>query len=240
MISFVIPTLNEEKSIEKILQNLSQYKGPCEIIVSDGGSNDRTVEIAKKYTEKILVNDRSIHRQTISEGRNVGGNIATGDYIVFLDADTYIQNPDQFFHIAEKFFANDPRLVGLAVKLRILPGLATPGIRFLFALLNIFNAIINNIFHIGGAPGDFQMVRKSAFQKLHGFDEKIVASEDYEFFRRLSKIGRTHYSGSLSVYHTGRRAHSVGWIKLLWIWLLNGTSVLFRKKAVSKEWKVIR
>ena len=60
MISFIIPTLNEEKTIEKTLKNLSEYFGEKEIIVSDGRSSDKTIEIAKKYTDKVIIHDEKI------------------------------------------------------------------------------------------------------------------------------------------------------------------------------------
>jgi glycosyltransferase involved in cell wall biosynthesis len=53
MISFIVPTYNEEKRLGDTLHMISHYKGAREIIVSDDNSNDGTVEIAKKYTDKI-------------------------------------------------------------------------------------------------------------------------------------------------------------------------------------------
>jgi hypothetical protein len=67
-----------------------------------------------------------------------------------------------------------------------------------------------------------------------------VASEDFEFFKRISKIGKTYFAKDLIIYHTGRRAHAIGWNKLLIEWALNFFYVLFVKKSHSKEWKVIR
>lgn len=55
MISFIIPTLNEESVLENILKWLSGFNGEHEIIVSDGKSNDRTIEIANKYADKVVI-----------------------------------------------------------------------------------------------------------------------------------------------------------------------------------------
>lgn len=51
MISFVVPTLNEVKTIERTLQSLSQFSGDHEIVVSDGNSADGTIELCRKYRQ---------------------------------------------------------------------------------------------------------------------------------------------------------------------------------------------
>ncbi len=99
---------------------------------------------------------------------------------------------------------------------------------------------MNNVFHAGLAPGELQIVRASAFRKIGGYDARIAASEDYEFFTRLAKVGKTKYDPRLLVTHTGRRAHTVGWPRLLSSWIMNAWSVRFRKKSVSEEWEEVR
>ena len=84
------------------------------------------------------------------------------------------------------------------------------------------------------------MFRTSAFKKIGGYNENLVAGEDHEIFRRISKIGQTHFEKSLLVYHTGRRAHKIGWPKLLLTWLKNSIWVPIFGKASSKEWEEIR
>ena len=83
MISFIVPTLNEEKVIRKILDCVSGYSGEKEIIVSDGNSSDKTADIAREYTDKVFVYKGSM-RQTIAGGRNAGAENARGDFLFFL------------------------------------------------------------------------------------------------------------------------------------------------------------
>lgn len=239
MISFVIPTLNEESVIEKLLKCLESYSGEKEIIVSDGGSTDKTREIASRYTKNVLCHDEKT-RQNIAGGRNAGAKIARGDYIVFMDADDYIKDPDLFFERLEDFFSKNKEYIALTVKLKVLPEMETFGDKLGFGYVNFQNFLVNNIFSSGGAPGEFQMIKRWAFEKIGGFDEKITVAEDYELCRRLRKLGKIYYDGSSIVYHTGRRAHKIGWPKLLSIWLVNGISVLIFKKSYHNEWKVIR
>jgi glycosyltransferase involved in cell wall biosynthesis len=239
MISFVIPTLNEIKTIEQTLQCVSGYSGEHEIIVSDGNSQDGTVEIASRYADKIVVHDKP-ERQTIAMARNVGAAAAGGDYLVFLDADVLIRDINGFFRTAKKVFEQNERLLALTVHYRVLPETRTLIDRIVFAMLSIQLRLQNNVFRFGGSGGEFQMIVADAFRKVGGFDESLAAAEDMDLFRRLSRLGRTRFEPSLAVYHTGRRAHAIGWRNLIWQWFRNSMSVWFLKKSASKEWKEIR
>ena len=82
MISIIIPALNEENYLPRLLgslekQNLKDY----EIILADAGSKDRTIEIAKKYGCKVVPGGLP------AKGRNEGAKAARGDLFLFLDSD---------------------------------------------------------------------------------------------------------------------------------------------------------
>ena len=79
-VSVVIPTLNEEKNLPKVMKELP--KNIDEIIVVDGHSRDRTLEIAKRYGAKVLFDD-------IGKGSALrkGMEAARGDIIITMDAD---------------------------------------------------------------------------------------------------------------------------------------------------------
>lgn len=237
MISFVIPTLNEERVIEKTLQKLKEYSGSCEIIVSDGGSTDQTCEIARKYADKVI---ESSARQTIAGGRNAGAAVATGDYLVFIDADVEIPNINNFFSVALKDFKLHPDTVALTAWFKVFPEMATVADDIVFKVVGFGFMLMNNLLRVGNTGGEFMMVRASAFKDVGGFNEALVAGEDGNFFARLSKVGRTYFESDLSVYHTGRRAHKIGWPRLLSQWVGNGIGVALFKKSLSKEWTPIR
>lgn len=239
MISFIIPTLNEESTIEKILTCLGRYTGSKEIIVSDGGSTDQTVAIARRFADQVIIHDNS-YRQTIGGGRNAGAQVAKGEYLVFFDADIYIENPDDFFNLALKIFENNSGTIALTGKLQVLKEFETRADRLAFGLVNIIFYTYNNILRVGAASGEFQMIRTDTFRAVSGFNPLLPVGEDMELFYRLGKKGRTRFISKLTVYHTGRRAHKIGWLKLLWSWLLNWFSVTFFKKSASDEWTVVR
>ena len=239
MISIIVPTRNEEKIIERTLSSLkNKLTIPHELIVSDGNSTDATVSIAQKYADKIIVQDKA-RPKTIGTGRNQGSESANGEYIVFLDADCSIPNPDDFFTKALDYFEKHPKTVGLCARIKVLKEHSTVLDKIVFACVNITYTFFNNVIGVGACSGEFMMIRKTAFQKVGGFKEHLVVAEDLNLFYTVSRVGRTHLLRSLVVFHTGRRAHRVGWPLLLWEWFTNTLSLIFRHKS-PKEWEVIR
>lgn len=241
MISFIIPTLNEEKVLGKLLKNLREIKTlEYEVIVSDGGSTDKTVSIAKTLADKVIEHTKP-GRQTIGEGRNDGARVSSGEFLVFLDADVHIFKPDEFFARALKHFLDNPKLVGLGGWLRVFPEMETFGDRIGY---NIFSnwtfSLHNNILKTGGNCGEFGVIRKAAFFQIGGYRENLVAGEDFDLFHRLAQVGKVLTDPKLLVYHTGRRPHKIGWMKLLWIWNKNYFYLLFLNRSAEKEWSVIR
>lgn len=94
-VSIIIPTLNEEDSLNVLLNELSKFNDNiCEIIVVDGQSKDETIEIAKKYNCKIIIQQIKLgYGDAIIKGINE----ANSDYSIILDGDgsknpTYIKN----------------------------------------------------------------------------------------------------------------------------------------------------
>lgn len=86
LISIIIPALNEEKGIAEVLEHTLKLKGHFEIIVVDGGSQDRTRDIAKTY-ESVKVYESPKGR---AHQMNYGGERANGDVFLFLHADTFL------------------------------------------------------------------------------------------------------------------------------------------------------
>ncbi len=240
MISIIIPTLNEEGVIGQTLSHLkTRFSLPHEIIVTDGKSTDKTVEIARQNGAQV-VEYTGTKRQTIAEGRNDGAGAAQGEFLAFMDADCHIMDPDAFFGTALDYFARHPAVVALTVSIRVSREVETIPDMLVFVFFNTYLRIINNIFHVGVAAGEFQMMRTDAFKKVGGYNPDLVASEDVDIFFRLGKIGRIGFLHRLKIYHSGRRAHKIGWPKLIYLWMANSISMMFRRKAYSKEWTVIR
>ena len=85
--------------------------------------------------------------------------------------------------------------------------------------------------HVPLSKGECQLVRRSAFEQVGGYNEKLVAGEDCNLFYRLQKIGKLKYFNRLYVYHSPRRFRKYGYIRVTMIYLREGLSMLFRGKS---------
>ncbi len=241
MISIIIPTLEEEKIIGRTLARLeAELTLPHEIIISDGGSKDGTVAIARTFTDKVIVHDGPM-RQTIAQGRNDGAKLADGEFFVFVDADCLIPDPDRFFASALAHFARTKKLVGLTVYLRVFPETETFADKTIGWIRNFAVRVANNLLGKGDcAGGEFQMIRREAFWKIGGYQQELVTCEDRDLFRRLAKVGTTMSDPKQTVFHTARRAHVLGWPYLVGLFVVNTIFLKLRGRAFSKEWEPVR
>lgn len=202
MISVIVPTLNEEKYIENTLKALrsSDYMGKFEVIVTDGGSGDRTVRIAKKYADKVLVNGRGI-----SKGRNAGAAVAKGDVLLFIDADTIVtyNTLSEFEHVFK-----DRRVVAATCPIMLMSHQYKDFMLY-WELNQAVKLSMTKIRrpHIVGACF---AARKSAFEEVGGFDETVETLEDFELSERLGKKGRTVFTEKTLVLTSPRRIHKWG------------------------------
>ncbi len=241
-ISVIVPTRNEGKllrgCLEQFTKNLIQ-RLRIEIIVSDGGSTDATLTIAWEHTNLIATHENVLHRQTIAEGRNHGAAIASGHILVFLNADTRIPNIDAFFHHIIHRLDSDPQLVALAVKVQVMPDERKFSDILFHGFFNQYVHILN-ILGMGMGRGECQIVRRNAFDVIHGYNESLAAGEDFDLYKRLHSLGRIKYDSKLLVYESPRRYRKFGYLKVYSDWVKNGLSVLFKKKSVSDVWEEVR
>ncbi|MBI2612934.1 glycosyltransferase [Candidatus Kaiserbacteria bacterium] len=237
MISFIIPAHDEESIIVETLKHLR--KGavgiPYEIILSDDGSTDRTIELSGSYADRV-VRYRGEIPKTIGAARNRGAREAGFPILFFLDSDVRIRNPETFFPAVLRHFESNARLVALTTSVRVYPEIETWADKLVLGFFDAYYRLANNVFGFGLTHGKCMIVRATAFGNIGGFDEKIIASEDADLFIRLSKIGRTLLDPSLQIYFSGRRAHAIGWIPLLTRWVLNGIWIVLFKRAYSTNW----
>jgi glycosyltransferase involved in cell wall biosynthesis len=239
MVSIIIPTYNEEGYLDATLRNLTVNLTDFEheIIVVDGGSLDATVSIAERYGVTLI----RMGRSTIAKARNVGAERAKGDYFVFIDADVIIPDPNNFFRKAFGDFSERKNLAGLSVFFKTIPSFERRMDKFFRGAVNHLHVLNNNILHTGSASGEFMMVRADAFRAIHGFRGELVVAEDNDLFSRLQKEGVTFMDRSLTIFHSERRAHIIGWVTLYAIWTKNSLAwMFFNNHGASKEWKPIR
>jgi glycosyltransferase involved in cell wall biosynthesis len=93
--TFVIPCKNEEAYIEKTLRSIDLQKGieGTEVIIADGGSTDSTISIINKLKGKLSIKVRVIKGGSVSKGRNEGAKKVKTEFIIFVDADSVLLDP---------------------------------------------------------------------------------------------------------------------------------------------------
>ena len=110
-VSFIMPTLNAEALLENMLSSIARQTWPrdrYEIILADAHSTDRTREIGKKFGALILDDNG----KNMEEGKRLALQHATGDYIVFVDADNEITHHD-YIELAVKALLANPQALGV-------------------------------------------------------------------------------------------------------------------------------
>ncbi len=213
-LSIIIPALNEEAQLGATLL-AAQREHPHEIIVADGGSTDRTVEVARTHDAIVLAAPAGRGRQ-----QNFGADVATGGVLLFLHADTILP-------------ANYPELIRTTLAR---PG--TVGGAFQFALDGAFTG--RRLIERGtnwrarsrqmpyGDQGLF--LRRETFDQLGGFPDQPIM-EDYEFVRRLRRLGRIALADG-AVTTSGRRWQRLGpWRTTL----INSLMVLGYRTGISPD-----
>ena len=174
-VSIIIPVLNEQKAIQKLLPSLAWARREGhEIIIVDGGSHDDTAQSAEAYSDFVIFSPRSRSIQM-----NMGASAATGDIFLFLHVDTVL--PHDSFHELLSVLQRKSHVWGrFNVRLS--------GKHF---LLRIVEFMMNARSRLTGiATGDQAIfVSKELFQSIGGF-RNIAIMEDIEISRRLRKVFR--------------------------------------------------
>lgn len=196
-ISVVIPAYNEEKGLPTTLQSIAKLdRKPDEVIVIDGGSTDKTAEVAKKNGATPV----TVAHRGIGYARQKGVEAASGDIIAFTDADTIV--PHNWLTIIEKTFSL-PGVVG------VYSGFKVPSGWFPYRFfINHIQPFFLFIFHYLGypmAPGQNTSFLKSKAIEAGGYPIDFKIAEDLEMARRLMKIGRLVYRTDNYVTSSGRR-----------------------------------
>ncbi len=181
-ISLIVPAFNEERglaaslrSIRHAITALDELGWSSELIVCDNNSTDRTAAIAREEGAAVVFEPVN----QISRARNTGASHATGDWLVFVDADS---------HPSGELFADMARAIqegrcvggGSTVRLdmsELVPTLAVKGWNALSRLT-------------GWAAGSFIFCKASVFRELGGFSLELYAAEEIDLSRRLKRFAR--------------------------------------------------
>ena len=189
-VSIIIPALNEAATLERTLRCLSiMAPSAWEILVVDGGSHDETVAIAKVAAVPVVI---SQHRGR-SVQMNRGAEVATGDVLCFLHADTLV--PDDLVMIVERTLADSAIAAGGFIS--IMTGVTTT--HWGFALLNVLKTyLMPMVLRPYQYSKGFRLLfgdqvifcRRRDFMSCGGFDPALPIMEEADLCLKLMKKGR--------------------------------------------------
>lgn len=181
-ISVVIPAFNEERLLGESLRQVrcamtafTRRGWQAELIVCDNNSTDRTAEIARAAGAQVVFEPIN----QIGRARNRGAEAATGDWLIFIDADSH-PSAELFDDVATQIATG-----------RCLAGGSTIRLEAGYPAGNVITALWNGTSRwLRWVAGSFIFCETAAFRKLGGFNTRLFASEEIELSKRFKKLAR--------------------------------------------------
>jgi glycosyltransferase involved in cell wall biosynthesis len=181
-ISIIVPAFNEERLIAETLVRIQAALIPfanrnwqTELIVCDNNSTDRTSEIAQAAGAKVVFEPIN----QIARARNRGAEAASGDWLVFVDADSH-PSAALFEDVALQIESGRCLAGGSVVKLEG----HHPKANFIAQMWNGVSRVCRWV------AGSFIFCDARAFRQVGGFSNELFASEEIELSKRLKKLAR--------------------------------------------------
>ena len=181
-VSFCIPTFNNEDTLDKCLSSVINQEYPdIEIIIVDGYSKDKTIEIAKKYTNKIYFDDG-----LLGSARQTGVENSTGQILALFDSDIIIPHKNWLIN-AIKYF-NYSNNVSTVWPVNVAPPNGSLTVRLYFNHWKVIieDRIKNKRGLYGG--GNALFLRKS-IEEIGGIDKTLHWGEDFDWALKLKERG---------------------------------------------------
>ena len=228
-VSVIIPACNEQGFLESAIRSVRRQSIPVELVVVENGSTDATAAIAARLADRVVQRPQPVG---YSRARNLGAAVASGDWLVFLDADSEMA-PDAL----------------AAIRARIRPGvfgtvLGRPD-RWGFGYW-VFYAFKNLAHRVGlykGALGGLLFCESALYRRIGGFDENLEIDEIYDFSRRARENGGRYVLVTETYAVTSmRRFASEGLLSSTWYWCCLRFGVLrpSRLSSWSENYKGFR
>jgi len=226
-VSVIVPTWNEEKYLPNCLRSLTNQANskPSEVIVVDGGSTDRTVEIAEKHADKVLVEPV----KPVGAARNVGAKHAQGDILAFIDADTMAS--ENWIKEIERTLEMNPRAVGVTGPTQPYEGSRLDQLAYHVATGWVQRLSLRlGLPHVAGFNCAY---RRDEFWEAEGFDEYRQLSEDITLSLRIRHQGPILFNPEMLAYTSLRRIKNYGYPYLTTYYTMNWATMLLFNRTLS-------
>ena len=243
-VSVAVVAYNSEKYIEECLQSLNDLNYPknkYEILLIDGGSSDKTAQIARKFKKvKVFNNPKRI----ISAGRNIAIEKSKGEYLAFTDSDCKADK-NWLRELVKEILSSDDDIAGVG------------GPNLIFdndpKFARIVGYMQETFFGSGGSPTSYRFKEKKKFPsvgnanlllkkdliKNYLYDEELNVGEDCDFTFRLNKKGFSFiYSPSVIVWHH-RRNSLKSFIKNMFLYGEAQAKILKKHKTLARKYSVL-
>lgn len=203
-VSVIIPTFNEEACIEKTLEAISDQSTNFgyEVLVCDGGSTDRTRQIASRYAKVVVSPSRGQAAQS-----NYGANISKGKILVFIDADTII--PKKYLQHVYRAFESDKNLLACGAPINYSgkgPMIRLGNISYKINKYFFINFamcmwyVSRNLLRFTEIPGCNICVRKDVYYEVGGFRQPLPnMGMDVSFSFALRELSKKKGAGKLKI-----------------------------------------
>jgi len=225
-ISVIIPCYNEENNISRCLRSLELLEYPrnlLQVIMVDNGSQDRSIDIAKKFPVQAIEKRGG----TIGSVRNFGADFSTGEILAFVDADCVVAQ-DWVISFLE-YFENKNTEVGIVGAPPRVPLDGNLIQRAWFSHRK--DNFISQVEYVGSAN---LIISRALFNEVGGFDENISSGEDFDLCSRVKTRGYKVISDYRIVsYHYGYPSNIIDFIKRE-IWHGKGMTVDFTNPLKSR------
>jgi len=182
-VSFIIPTYNNEKTLERCLESITSQAYPdLEIIVVDGGSQDSTIQIASRYASKVI----ELSKNVVGNSRQVGVRNSSGEILAMIDSDTYLPSNDWLSQAVSKFHSYRAGTMWASNRA---PQNASMFSRCYFNLWRVlvFDRMVRKReMRFGG--GNSLFLRK-AVEEAGGFNRQLHFGDDTDLANRIANLG---------------------------------------------------
>lgn len=227
-LSVVVPAYNEERLLGETLRHIraglhvfDRRGWSTELVLCDNNSTDRTAHIARAAGARVVFEPVN----QISRARNRGAAEASGDWLLFIDADSS-PSPALFADVLQTIEAG--RCVGGGSTIAI-PG-APLAVRIWVALWNALSRALS------WAAGSFLFCEARAFRDAGGFSQELYAAEEIDLSRRLKRCGRFVILRRHPLATSDRKARLYTWREhaaFMWRMLTGGRRTLRSRDACS-------